>query len=176
MKYFIDGVLVVEGKGDSSFLSSFIDAMYVATNGYDIPKQELVFLRYVSKQKKVIILTDPDEAGKTIRERLNKLIPAAINVEVNYDSCYKNNKHGIAECDRETIIYALKEQFTQPGKQQDNKYLFLINENDSLLRDEICEKFHLGKCNVKTMIKRLNYLNISEEEVKKAMENYYGNK
>ena len=176
MRYFIDGVLIVEGKGDSSYLSSFIDAMYVCTNGYDIKEQDIDFLKHVSTQKKVIILTDPDDAGKKIRERLNKLLPFAINVEVSYESCHKNHKHGIAECDKETIITALKEHFSKQKPQPYNEYLFLMNGNDSLLREEICAKFHLGKCNFKTMIKRLNFLNIKEKETKKVMDEYYGNK
>ena len=176
MKYYIDGILVVEGKEDSSYLNSFIDAMFVTTNGYDIPDEEIDFLNHASNKKKIIILTDPDDAGKRIREKLNHLIPSAINVEVSYDSCHKNNKHGIAECDKETLIYALKEHFTERRECINNKYTYLVNENDSSLRDVICKKFHLGKCNVKTMIKRLNYLKISEDEVKQVVENYHGNK
>ena len=45
MKYFIDGVIVVEGTNDSSFLSSFVDALYVETNGFDIDEQEIDFLQ-----------------------------------------------------------------------------------------------------------------------------------
>ena len=37
-KYYFNGVIVVEGKSDVSYLSSFIDSLYFTTNGYDIYK------------------------------------------------------------------------------------------------------------------------------------------
>ena len=43
MKYF-DGVIVVEGTGDVSFLSSFINAEYVILNGYDMPSDTIDYL------------------------------------------------------------------------------------------------------------------------------------
>ena len=36
-KYYFDGVIVVEGKSDVSYLSSFIDSRYFITNGYAVP-------------------------------------------------------------------------------------------------------------------------------------------
>ena len=66
MKLFFDGVIVVEGTSDSSYLSSFIDALFIETNGYDIKQGDLEFLTHFNKR--IIILTDSDEAGNKIRE------------------------------------------------------------------------------------------------------------
>ena len=49
--YYFDGIIVVEGKSDVSYLSSFIDALYITTNGYEIPDEEIDFLKHYSKQK-----------------------------------------------------------------------------------------------------------------------------
>lgn len=172
MKYHISNVIVVEGKDDEAFLSSFIDAIYVKTNGYQIPKEEIDFLNNPRNQKPIIILTDSDEAGKQIRERINKLVNKGLNVEVDIVKCNKKNKHGVAECEREEVINALKEHI-------DNIILKETITNTDIVsldigkskREIICDELKLGLCNNKTFIKRLNYLGYTKEELKK-----YGNK
>ena len=71
MKKTINDVLVVEGTGDASYISTFVEALIIATNGYEIPEEELDFLRHLPKGKKAIILTDSDEAGYKIRKYNN---------------------------------------------------------------------------------------------------------
>ena len=172
MKYHISNVIVVEGKDDEAFLSSFIDAIYVKTNGYQIPKEEIDFLNNPRNQKPIIILTDSDEAGKQIRERINKLVNKGLNVEVDIVKCNKKNKHGVAECEREEVINALKEHI-------DNIILKETITNTDIVsldigkskREIICDELKLGLCNNKTFVKRLNYLGYTKEELKK-----YGNK
>ena len=70
----IDGVLIVEGKDDVSYLSSFVNALFFTTNGYDLCEEKIAFLLEASKRNKLIIYTDPDEAGEMIRNRLKSLI------------------------------------------------------------------------------------------------------
>ena len=41
---FYDGIIVVEGRGDEAFLSSFIDSIYVVTNGFELNKKDIDFL------------------------------------------------------------------------------------------------------------------------------------
>ena len=48
------------------------------------------------KGKKVIALLDPDEAGKTIRNKLNNLIRDVINVEIDINKCNRGRKNGVA--------------------------------------------------------------------------------
>ena len=98
MKKIIDGIIVVEGTSDSSYLSSFIDALFIETNGYDIKKEDLEFL--VNCNKKIIILTDSDSAGDTIRERLCKKLPNSVNIKVNSNKFNKNCKQGVAEFEK----------------------------------------------------------------------------
>ena len=174
MKYFIDGVVVVEGKNDVSYLSSFIDAIFVTTNGYEIPREEVDFLNQIKEIKKVLILTDSDEAGKTIRNHLFQQIPEAINVEVDLAKCNKNNKHGVAECEQKEVISALKTHFSAPISYNYVKLSDLgpINKPE---REFICRKLHLGVCNQKTMIKRMAILNLSISDIENARKMYHGN-
>ena len=175
MKYCFDGVIVVEGTGDVSFLSSFIDSLYVITNGYEINKKEIDFLNHVPSSKTIIVLTDSDEAGKKIRETLNQRLNNPTNIEVDINKCNKNNKHGVAECDKEEVINVLKEHLSSNVDVNQIWTCSIINKlgiNNKAIRDYICDKFHLGICNNKTMIKRMNFLNIKIEDVKGEIDRY----
>ncbi len=174
MKKTFNGVLVVEGSNDASYISSFVDAIIVTTNGYEIPKAELDFLSNLPKDKNVFILTDSDEAGNKIRERLNQLIPTATNLYVEIDKCNKRNKHGVAECDKEELLKVLENHLI---KHRNNGVLTLndlysIGLDDKNKRDYLSQKLHLGKCNNKTLLKRINYLGISLEEIKATLKDY----
>ena len=179
MKYYIDGVIVVEGTSDSAFLSSFIDCLFVETNGYDLPKEEIDFLNHIPSNKKVIILTDSDEAGKQIRQRLNDTLNAKIDVSVDIAQCNKNNKHGVAECNKGEIVNVLKEHFSKAHS--NISYLTVGNLQDYGIvdkksREYACQELHLGKCNNKTFIKRFGFIGYKLNDLKKVMEGYYGNK
>ena len=176
MNYYFDGVIVVEGKSDVAFLSSFIDSIYVMTNGYEIPTDEIDFLSNLPSNKAVIVLTDSDEAGETIRGRLNKILNKSINVKVNPIRCNKNGKHGVAECDREEVINVLLEHFTNKSDKTNSIKSSDIYGLDKNARAYICKQLHLGKCNAKTFLKRINYLNIDMNIINATMEKYYGNK
>ena len=44
------------------------------------------------------------------------------------------------------------------------------NEDSVSLRQLVSERFHLGKCNGKTLLKRLNLAGIKAEEIRRLME------
>lgn len=181
MKYYIDGLLIVEGKSDLAFLKSFLDVEIITTNGFDIPRDEIEYVLRVSQTKKIIIMSDPDAAGTLIRKRLNELIPNAFNALVDISKCDKNNKHGVAECQKEEVISVLKPYFSleKPKTRKisiENLIEFgLTGDFDSKSRREnLCKKLKLGKCNFKTMLNRINFLQIDIQEIKEALN--HGNK
>ena len=96
-QYSCDRIIIVEGKSDEAFLSSYIGAVYVKTNGYSINKKDLDFINKYCGEKAPLILTDSDAAGMQIRDKINKTIKNGINVVVDIAKCNKNNKHGVAE-------------------------------------------------------------------------------
>ena len=71
----IDGVIVVEGKSDVAFLSNFIEAEFVTTNGSEIPDSTIEYLKEISGKSSIYVLTDPDSPGEKIRAKLNENIP-----------------------------------------------------------------------------------------------------
>ncbi len=164
----------MEGSGDASYLSSFIDCDFVITNGYDVKKEDLDYLKEASKIVPIYIMSDPDEAGENIRKKIHEIV-GGIDIVVDYSKCNKNGKHGVAECTKEEIISKLNSFFvkTKNNKKLISKNFFKLNNYDS---DDIYlftrKKFSLGCCNKKQMIKRLNTLKIKEQILKKEIEEY----
>lgn len=68
--------VVVEGKYDKIKLSSLIDAPIIVTNGFSIfkDKERLAYIKKVADKNGIIILTDSDNAGMMIRNRIIKAV------------------------------------------------------------------------------------------------------
>lgn len=176
MKKTFNGVLVVEGSNDASYISSFVNAIIVTTNGYEIPKEELDFLIHLPKENQIYILTDSDDAGNQIRKRLNMLLPTAQNLTVDLAKCNKNNKHGVAECDKEELLKVLDKYLIEAGRNEkiSLKDLYSVGLDDKNKRNYVAKELHLGECNNKTLLKRINYLGITLEEIQNKLK-HYGN-
>lgn len=175
MKKQINGILVVEGKTDVAFLSNYIDAEFVITNGSDIPIETINYLKEMSKPRKIVVLTDPDFPGKKIRDTLDNEIPNLKHVFINKERAVKNHKVGVAEADIEMVLEALEHEYENKSatgdiSMSDLYELGLIGKEDSKDKRKIInDKFHLGFSNAKTFLKRINASNISIIELKEAM-------
>ena len=168
----LNRILVVEGKEDASYLSNYIDSEIVAVNGYELSDQIISYL----KDKPVILLLDPDEAGKSIRKRLNSVLNDIINVEVDINKCTRGSKNGVAECEIDEVLEKLSEfcrdfDAKTPDFTISDLYKLGLAENKDL-RDYVCTKLNLGKCNFKTMNKRLIANEIKFENICKIIEEY----
>ena len=176
MKKIIDGIIVVEGTNDVSYLSSFIDATFVSLNGLEI--KNLEFLKRAAKEKPIYLLTDSDQEGERIRERVKKEIPACIDVIVDASKCNKNGKHGVFECEIGEIYRVFSKYFTDFTENLENIDLRKISQKISLsknpneLRNYIADKLGIENCNNKTFIKRLQLLNIKEEEIEQIIKEF----
>ena len=172
---YLDGILVVEGKEDASYLSNYISSEIVVVNGYELGTKTIAYLQ----GKKVIALLDPDEAGKEIRKRLNNIIPSLINVEIDINKCNRGKKNGVAECQIDELIGKLQAfsvktpQISRNIAISDLYNLGIIENNE--LRQYVTEKLNLGKCNNKQLLKRLNLNQVQLDVLKKIVEEYHGN-
>lgn len=178
MKYFINKIIVVEGKEDVSFLSSFIEAEYITTNGYDIPKEEVEYINQASKRKEILVLVDPDKAGREIEEKLKTKLSKATYISIDISQCVRGKKNGVAEANEEEIIRVLNPHFSSKNPQNSLDLLGNLSKLDLTnkdLRNYLSKKYHLGKCNLKKIITRLKTLEIPVEELEKTISEYYGN-
>jgi len=169
MRMFLDGILVVEGKEDASYLSNYIVSEIVVVNGFEIDKDTVEYLN----DKKVIALLDPDEAGERIRNTLNNLLPNITNVSVDIKKCTRGVKNGVAECEINEILSKLRQfcvknqAFHSDIKESDIYNLGLVGDKEK--RVKICQKLKLGKCNAKQFYKRLVYNGVSLEKLEEIV-------
>ena len=170
-------VIVVEGKTDIDKLEKITNAILISTNGSSVPRETIEYIKELSMERKVIILTDPDYPGLRIRNILNQEIPNAYNAFVRRDKASNGKKLGVAETPVEEIIKALEEaQVFNLEKEemsislQDLYELGLVGQDNSTsLRNKVYEYYRLGYGNSKTLIKRLSSLGITKEDLKKYL-------
>lgn len=171
MKKVINKVIVVEGKSDVSFLSQYIDAEFVVTNGSEIPVETIKYLQCIKKE--IIVLTDPDFPGKKIRDTLDTYIPNLKHCFISKENSVKHGKVGVAEGNIEEILKALENNFEinrNIGELTMNdlyKLGFVGREDSEKKRENACRKFNLGFCNAKTFLLRLNSKEINISELSK---------
>ena len=166
-------IIVVEGASDKALLTSFLDTEIVITNGSDVPRETIEYLKEAKKIKDIVVLTDPDSPGKRIRDVLDHEIPGLLHAFVPKEKCIKRHKVGIAESSPEDILEALSHLMPSPSKQEAGTLVYadlfdlglIGGENSSNLREKVCRHFHLGSCNGKTLLTRLNALHIDREQL-----------
>ena len=173
----IKELIVVEGKTDLIFLKSFLDADIVITNGSEVSHETLEFIKEANKRQGVIILTDPDYPGLRIRNIVSEYIGECKHAYIEKKKAIKGKKVGIAETSKKDIIDALNNVVTYSKKngkvvkEVDLYELGLFGNNDSKAkRNKVCEYYHLGWCNAKTFLKRINMFGLSLKDIKDVLE------
>lgn len=178
MKVKFNCLIVVEGTSDISFLSSFIDADFIVTNGSAISKECIKFIKEAKTKGDVIILTDPDYPGKRIRSILDDNIDGLTHCYLQKDYCIKGNKVGVAQSDKNHVLECLNKCLVSNNNIKGNLTmndllsLGLANTSDAYEKKSILErKYSIGFCNAKNLLKRLNYLNIDKKELEGVLKN-----
>ena len=176
MKKIVNGIIVVEGITDVSFLSQFIEAEFVTTNGSEIPNSTIDYLKKSQEKRDIFVLTDPDSPGKKIRDTLDQYIPNLKHCFISKENSVKNNKVGVAESTKEEVLKAL-DNYIQTSKNDVgnitysdlNKLGLVGDENSVEKREKVINNFHLGHCNAKTFLKRVNYSHLTLEEIQSCL-------
>lgn len=163
-KPYIDHLIIVEGTSDKSKITSLFDACVFITNGYDIDKGLIALL---SKYRKLLVLTDDDEAGKTIRKKINDLAKCE-NVEVNIKDCNNHHKHGVAECDNDALFNLLKPYISirKERKCITNIDLYNLGITSKRQRDNICDKLSINRYSQKQLIEIINVIGLDLKTIK----------
>ena len=171
----IKEIIVVEGVNDTKRLRSFFDCETIETHGLGLSKETIEYIKQVNNKRGVILFLDPDTPGEKIRNRLNKEIPNLKNAFVLKQDARTTKKVGIEHASKEVLEEALNNLITYSDSKesisQSEFYdLGLNGQNDSKEKRELISKYyHLGKCNSKTMFKRLNMLGVTYDEIKQKI-------
>jgi len=167
-------VLVVEGKNDKArILALFPNLNVVITNGSEISKDTLDMLVELSKTHKIILFLDPDYPGERIRNKILELIPNCDNVFIEKKKAIDHVKHkvGVEHASDYDIINALENRISYRTNycSIDNNDLYKLGligcSNSREKRLYLSTKLHLGSPNAKTLLKRLNFLQMTYEKV-----------
>lgn len=176
-KAYIEGVIVVEGKSDVSYLSSFIESNFFITNGYDLNEEKMNFLKRASAQNRIIILTDNDDAGRQIENKLKSKISGSFALKSEKITKKNSKKSGVAETDKEEILKVLSPFITLKNNDFEKPSYNLASiislaDNPAEIRKQIINYYRLIDGNNNFLEQQLRILKIDELEFKQK----YGNK
>ncbi|MGN1405203.1 MAG: DUF4093 domain-containing protein, partial [Erysipelotrichaceae bacterium] len=106
-----------------------------------------------------------------IRRKLNYSIKGLKNAFVLKEDARTSKKVGIEHASKEILEEALSNLITYTESKETLSYNDFLDlglsgrENSAELRDKLNRRYHLGKCNGKTLFKRLNMLGLGREEI-----------
>ncbi|MDO5331649.1 MAG: ribonuclease M5 [Bacillota bacterium] len=168
----IKETIVVEGRDDETAVLAAIDANVICTHGYGIRPETISVIEKAYNTTGIIIFTDPDHAGEEIRKRLTGLFPNAKQAFLTKSQAEKEGDIGIENAKPVDIISALEKA---SAIKTDSIVTFTIDDlvmlglagtdNSAIKRAEVGKGLGIGSANVKTFLKRLNYMGITKEEL-----------
>ena len=168
-------LIVVEGINDTKRLKSFFDVETIETHGLGLNRETIELIRRLNEKRGVILFLDPDSPGEKIRRRLNEEIPGLKNAFLMKEDARTKKKVGIEHASKEVLEEALNHLVTyceinDSLSMEEYIDLGLKGEEDSSLkREKVSAYFHLGKCNAKTLFKRINFSGITSEQIRKVL-------
>lgn len=173
----IKEVIVVEGHHDTNVLKQYFDCETIETNGLSLSLETIELIREAKEKYGVIIFTDPDHPGEKIRAKINEQIKGCKNAYIEKNKAKTSRKVGVEHASRADLEEALCHCFTYAETpsvtftMEDLLQLGLQGRVDSSKRRAYLGKiYHLGKPNAKTLLKRLNLLQLSASEVREQLE------
>ncbi len=107
----IKETIVVEGRGDASNIARVCDANFIITSGLHISKKTFDEIDLALNSSGIIIFTDPDSAGKTIRRKIVEKFKGREDrikhANITIREAKKKGDVGVENADDEAIIAAL---------------------------------------------------------------------
>lgn len=171
----IQEVIVVEGHHDTDTLRRYFDCDTIETSGLGLNQETLEKIKQAQKTRGVIIFTDPDSPGNIIRHKINAEIPGCKNAFVNKKDAHTTKKVGIEHASYEALLEALEnivtyKQVSSTLTMADMIDLGLTGSDSKVLREKVGVYYHVGFANAKTMLRRLNFLQVTKEDISKVIQ------
>lgn len=173
----IKEIIVVEGKEDIKKVKSAVNADVIATGGFHYNKKFISSLKTAAKNRGVIILTDPDYAGKRIRREITQFITNYKHAYIPQDKAINKGDIGIENASKEDIIIAIenaKAEYKKENNEYTRKELLDLNliggPNSKERREKLANILNIGHVNSKQLLNRLNSFGIDRKDFEKAIE------
>lgn len=151
----------------------------VITNGSEISDETLDLIKELSKKYRIICFLDPDFPGERIRSKIVSVVPNALHAYIKKELCISKTgkKVGVEHAKKEDIKKVLDPILTKNFTNNNLLTTFdLFNlgiVGNKNLRDFISSYYNVGRPNNKTLLNRLNMLDISYVELKGIVEEFY---
>lgn len=174
----INEIIVVEGRDDITAIKRVVDAHIIALNGFSaLSKKTINKMIELSKTNDLILFTDPDFAGKKIRDTLKRYISNIKHAFVSQKDATKNDNIGVENANDKAILEALKNVITA-NQDIENRFDvsdlidngFVSGSNAKERRIMLGDILKIGYYNAKQLLKALNSFNISKEQFEEAVE------
>lgn len=168
--------VVVEGKADTANLKKYYDVSTIETNGYYLSKEKIEEIKQRNNENGVIIFTDPDSSGNSIRKRINESVKGCKNAYIRSVDGKHKNKVGIEHASFDVLDKALSNLITF----KNSKGVLTLTDLVSLKltyhklakinREKISQHFNIGDNNAKSLLNKLNQLEISYNDIKEVLD------
>lgn len=174
----IKEMIVVEGKNDAAKIKAAVEADTIETNGSEISQETLNQIKIAHAKRGVIVFTDPDGPGETIRKKIQAYVPGVKHAFLcKEDAQAKSGKKiGIEHASIEAIRRALshvREEYVDAKERIRWETLVDLNFVGSgyarKRREQLGRILNIGYLNAKQLHKRLNAFQITIEEFEAAL-------
>lgn len=162
--------IVVEGKDDESAVKKAVQCDCIITHGFGIRESTWKRIEKAAATVGVIVLTDPDFAGETIRKRINARVPGCKHAFISREDARAGLDIGVENASPQIIMDALsKVKTVNPLSENIFSQTDLIRDGLSGSDDAAEKRAKVGKilgigyCNAKQFLNRLNHYGITRE-------------
>ena len=178
MKPKIKEVIVVEGKKDTERIQLAVDANTIETQGLALEPKTLDLIEHAQNTRGVIVFTDPDYPGETIRKKITQKVPGVKHAFITTKEGVPKFKGslGIEHASIESIREALKGLYSVAEEEESTvsaKFLRDIGltggKHAKRWRIRLGEELRIGYTNSKQLEKRLSMFGITEKEVEETL-------
>lgn len=173
----IKEVLIVEGKMDTAAVKRAVDADTIETGGFSLLPYSLKQIEAAYRKRGIIILTDPDRAGESIRHFLTRRFPGAGQAFIPRQAAVANGDIGVEQASPEAIRTALgRVRYSEITRQNAFSMADLFANGLSgtggaaLRRDALGAELGIGYGNAKRFLERLNSYGVTRAEFESALE------
>lgn len=164
-------IIVVEGRDDVTAVKQAVEAEVIAVHGFGISADSIRRIRKAGAERGIIVLTDPDHAGESIRRRIETLCPGVRHAYIMRSEGTKKGDVGVENANPEAIRRALANAHATTCEARsefstgDLLEHGLMGRGDSKARrQELGKHLGIGYGSASTLLARLNNYGISRED------------
>ena len=164
-------IIVVEGRDDEAAVKRAVDAETIATHGFGISRETFARIEKAYAERGIIIFTDPDHAGETIRKRLSERFPSGKHAFLPREEATRDGDIGIENAGPESIREALDkarpailEKRNEFDRADMLEHGLLGAAGAAEKRDKLGKRLGIGYGNGKVFLNRLNQYGIRRQE------------